>query len=90
MPCQPAQACNTYPNSTTCNLATGCEWDIANQVCIVKMMNGCVDSVVKSQCQALVGCLWTDANVSCIGTATPCGSISDATACANQMGCMAP
>jgi hypothetical protein len=86
LPCQPAVDCGAQMTSTVCNLQTGCEWDIVDDVCIVKQTNGCVDELVAGDCGMLVGCLWNAAYFSCGGTATECSAI-DVADCVDQEGC---
>lgn len=88
MPCQPTLDCSNsnFPNSTVCNLQTGCEWDVANDTCVVKQQNGCVDELVEVDCGVLLGCTWVQDNFSCGGVADDCSTF-DTTTCAEQDGC---
>ncbi len=88
MPCQPTVACDggSFPNATVCNLQTGCEWDVNNGTCIIKQVNGCVDSLVEADCTVLVGCTWDDTVFTCGGTAQACATF-DVASCSDQDGC---
>src|SRR5690606_6268405 len=87
-PCQPLIECDTFMASTACNLQQGCEWDGDEELCVVKLTDGCVDIDSQSACSTAVGCSWVEENFACAGTATACGEL-DENECALQAGCMA-
>jgi hypothetical protein len=90
MPCLPTVDCVNDPqlnNDVTCNQQQGCEWDVNNNECIVKLVNGCVDELVEMDCGLLMGCAWDQDYFSCGGTADDCSTFNT-TNCADQDGCM--